>query len=131
VLAITICVTLLTKPTEEETLVRFYREVQPAGCWGPVARRVRELDPEFRRHSPFSMDLLNVAIGLPCRLAMYVSPIYLVLHRWDVAYWLAGVVAVTGTALYFTWWRRLEGTKGEDLKIQRTEEDDNGSEVRR
>ena len=38
-------VTLLTQPTDEDTLVRFYREVQPAGFWGPVARRVQERLP--------------------------------------------------------------------------------------
>jgi Na+/proline symporter len=114
VLVITLVVALLTRPTDEETLVAFYRDVQPAGFWGPVARRVQELDPDFRRHSPFSMDLVNVLIGLPCLLAMYVAPIYLVLHRYDLAGGLAAVVAVTGVALYFTWWRRLPETCPED-----------------
>jgi Na+/proline symporter len=110
VLVVTLAVTLLTEPTDEATLVRFYREVQPAGFWGPVARRVAELDPEFRRHSPFSLDLVNVALGLPCLLAMYVAPIYLVLHRYDVAGGLAAVVAAGCVGLYFTWWRRLPQT---------------------
>jgi len=113
--------------------------VQPAGFWGPVARRVQELDPSFRRHSPFSMDLLNVLIGLPCLLAMYVAPVYLVLHRYDLAGGLAAVVAVTCVALYFTWYRRLPETcpedgdderKREEGQLERTAEDGNGNEVR-
>jgi Na+/proline symporter len=114
VLAITIVVTLLTQPTDDDTLVRFYREVQPAGFWGPVAQRVRELDPEFRRHSSFTMDLANVLVGLPCLLAMYVFPIYLVLHRYDVAAGLLVVVLYTGLILYVTWYRRLPETCPED-----------------
>ena len=107
VLVVTVAVALLTEPTDEETLTRFYRTVQPAGAWGPIARRVLEADPGFARHSPFSMDLLNVAIGLPCLLAMYVFPIYIVLHRWDIGGGLLGVVLIAGVALYFTWYRRL------------------------
>ena len=107
VLVITVVVTLCTSPAPEETLVHFYRTVQPAGFWGPVARRVQELDPAFRRNSPFSMDLLNVLFGLPCLLSMYVFPIYLVLHRYDVAGALFVVAIVTGAVLYFTWYRRL------------------------
>ncbi|MGQ9731863.1 MAG: sodium:solute symporter family protein [Candidatus Zipacnadales bacterium] len=107
VLIVTLVVTLLTPPTDETTLLNFYRTVQPAGVWGPIARRVQELDPEFHRYSPFSWDLLNVALGLPCLLAMYVFPIYLVLHRYDIAGLLLVVVGITGVALYFTWYRRL------------------------
>lgn len=122
VLVITVLVTLLTKPTDEEALTRFYRTVQPAGAWGPVARRVRERDPDFRRHSPFSRDLLNVVVGLPCLLAMYVFPIYLVLHRWDIGGALLGVVLATGAILYLTWYRRLPETYPEHEEVDDPEE---------
>ncbi len=122
VLVITVVVTLSTKPAPEETLVEFYRTVQPAGLWGPISRRVRELDPEFRRHSPFARDLVNVAIGLPCLLAMYTFPIYLVLHRWDIAGALLAVVVLTGAILYFTWYRRLSETYPEGEQANQGEE---------
>jgi len=122
VLVITVIVTLGTRPTPEETLVRFYRTVQPAGFWGPIARQLRELEPEFKRHSPFSRDLVNVAIGLPCLLCMYVFPIYLVLHRWQLAAWLLGVVVVTGAILYFTWYRRLPEMYPEEDEAEESEE---------
>lgn len=107
VLIIVVMVTLLTPPTDMATLERFYRTVQPAGAWGVVARRVRALDPTFCRRQPFSQSMLNVAIGLPCLLAMYTFPIYLVLHRMTEAGLLFGIVFVLGVALYFTWYRRL------------------------
>ena len=34
-----LAVTFLTKPTDEETLKRFYSKVRPAGAWRPVAKR--------------------------------------------------------------------------------------------
>ena len=37
---IAIIVTLLTKPVDNATLVKFYRKVKPKGWWGPIAKQV-------------------------------------------------------------------------------------------
>lgn len=107
VLLITVVVTLRTPPTEAATLRRFYRRVQPWGVWGPVAKQVHELDPSFARRTPVWRDLVNVAIGLPCLLAMYTFPIYLVLHRYGHAAVLLGVTVLLCYALYHTWYRHI------------------------
>ena len=107
VLLVTLVVTYATRPADRETLVAFYRQVQPAGWWGPVLAEVREQDPTFERRRPFRKDLLNVALGLPCVLAMYTFPLYLVLHRWPEALGLLAVTLALCGALYFTWYRKL------------------------
>jgi Na+/proline symporter len=107
VLMIVVIVTLLTPATDARTLQQFYQTVQPAGAWGDVARQVQALQPTFRKRQPFSWSLLNVAVGLPCLLAMYTFPIYLILHRMVEAGVLFAITAILATVLYFTWYRRL------------------------
>lgn len=103
VLAVSIVVALNTAPTDRETLVKFYREVQPWGVWGPVER---EAGTANARRAAW--DLGTVLAGLPWLVAMYFLPVYLVLHRFAEASVAGVVVAVFSVVLYFVWYRRLE-----------------------
>jgi len=103
VLAITLATTLLTRPTDVDTLLRFYRTVRPAGLWGPVARRAN-LPPRGNR---FGLGVLNIVIGIPWLIAMYLAPIYAVLHRFAEMTLSLVVVAVISAILYCTWYRTL------------------------
>jgi Na+/proline symporter len=104
VLVITLAVTLLTEPTDRATLLKFYGDVRPAGFWGPIAR---EAATAREAASAFRMDLLNVVLGIPWLIAMYLLPIYLVLHRFSEAGAAAIIVAVLTLALYKTWYQNL------------------------
>jgi Na+/proline symporter len=106
VLVVAVVVALLTPPTDTETLKRFYREVQPAGAWGRVARLVRKDDPTFQKE-PFAIDLLNVCIAVPWLAALYTAPILLVTHQMQQAAVAAAVVVVLSVVLLFTWWPKL------------------------
>jgi len=54
----TIAATLLTPPTDRESLVAFYRHVRPFGFWNPIRRQAElseaeKADPPRARSSPF------------------------------------------------------------------------------
>ncbi len=105
-MAVAIVVALATPPTDPEVLKRFYRDVQPAGAWGSVAKAVRGDDPSFRKDS-FRADLLNVFIAVPWLAALYTAPVLLVTHQMRAA-GIAGLVVLALTAvLAVTWWPRL------------------------
>ena len=92
VLAITITVTLLTEPTDEQTLRRFYSQVRPSGFWKPVAREVRQ--PARRFGKAYSLrSLWSILVGIPWMIALYLLPTYLVLHRYDEALITLAIVA--------------------------------------
>ena len=97
----------MTQPTDIETLKVFYRKVQPAGAWRPARNAVLSDDPGFRKQSPFSRDFLNTLIALVGITALYVSMLYLVLHRLEVGFGLLAVTIVSAIALYFTWYKNL------------------------
>ena len=104
---ITIVVSLLTEPTPIEALKVFYRKVQPAGAWRPAKEAVLADDPEFRKQSPFSRDALNTVIAMIGIAALYVSMLYLVLHRLNIGFTLLGITSASVVILYFTWYKNL------------------------
>lgn len=104
---LTIVVSLLTQPTDLDTLKVFYRKVQPAGAWEPARRAVLADEPDFKKQSPFSRDILNTGIALIGITSLYVSTLYLVLHRFDIGVALLATTAVAAIILYFTWYKNL------------------------
>jgi SSS family solute:Na+ symporter len=105
---ITVIVTLLTEPTDQKTLRAFYASVRPAGFWGPVACGMEGLDGGTVVKSTFRRDILNVILGVPWLSAMWMCPVYLVLHRMTEAAISAGAVVVLSVVLWQTWYKRLE-----------------------
>jgi len=120
---ITIVVSLLTAPTELETLKNFYRKVQPAGAWQPAKEAVLQETPDFKKQSPFSRDLFNTVVSMIGITALYVSMLYLILHRLQIAFGLLGTTLVTVVILYFTWYKHLPPPSN-----QPSEDDENFAE---
>ncbi len=104
---ITLTVSLLTSPTERETLLSFYQQVQPAGAWGPVVRGLLQEKPDFRRARKFSGDLLNTLLAVLAICGLYVGPLYLVLHRYTSALICFAATLMLSVALFFTWYKNL------------------------
>lgn len=104
---ISITVSLMTKPTEIETLKNFYRKVQPAGAWQPAKEAVLAETPDFKKQSEFSKELFNTVIAMIGIISLYVSMLYLVLHRLSVGFGLLATTAVCAAILYFTWYKTL------------------------
>lgn len=104
---ITIVVALATQPTELETLKSFYRKVQPAGNWEPARTAVLADDPGFKKQSSFARDAFNTVIAMIGITALYVSMLYLVLHRETIAFSLIATTLLCAVILFFTWYKHL------------------------
>jgi Na+/proline symporter len=111
-LAASIVVSYLTPPTDEKNLVDFYLTVQPAGLWRPVARRVRELHPDFKKEIPFRNDLLNVVLGVPWLFSLWVGAMYIVGRKYQTAIIYLSIAAALSVILYFSWYRPLKNSGG-------------------
>ncbi len=99
--------TLLTKPTNEETLKEFYRTVNPWGFWGPIKQKVMAENPDFMPNKNFKMDMFNVVIGTIAQTALVALPIYIVL-RDTLPIWITIIITIIcGFILKKTWWDRL------------------------
>jgi hypothetical protein len=104
---ITIVVSLVTQPTDIATLKNFYRKVQPAGLWAPARAAVKAEDPGFKKQLHFRVELFNTVIAMIGITALYVSMLYLVLHRLEIGFALLATTALSVVVLYFTWYKTL------------------------
>lgn len=104
---ITIVVSLLTEPTDIETLKNFYRKVQPAGAWRPARDALMGEEPTFKKQQPFWREAFNTLIAMIGITALYVSMLYLVLHRLQTGFTLLAATATSAIILYFTWYKYL------------------------
>jgi len=99
--------TFLTRPTDRSVLEQFYKEVQPGGGWRPVAHSVRQKSPGFKKDCTFGIELLNTALGIVLITSLYMATVTVVLHKFSTVVPLLAVSVLTGSILYFTWYRRL------------------------
>jgi len=104
---LTVAVSLSTEPTSLDTLKVFYRKVQPSGFWNPPRTAVLSEEPEFKKQSPFTRDVVNTVIALIGITALYVSMLYLILHQLTTAFSLLGTTVLVIVILYFTWYKHL------------------------
>jgi len=108
----------LTKPTDAETLKKFYRNVRPWGFWRPVHAMLQQEDPAVERNTEAARDLLNCGVGIVWQLTLVVIPLYVVFR--DVQGTLISLAVLVATTVFLKkfWYDRLETGEG------RTNEDD-------
>lgn len=100
--------TYLSPPTDEETLLTFYRKTRPWGFWGPIRDKVLALDPGFQPNRNFWRDMGNIVVGTIAQTALVAAPMYLVLLEIVPLLVSLAVTVGCGLILYRTWWVRLE-----------------------
>ena len=100
-----IAVSLATKPTDGDVLVRFYKSVRPFGLWKPVAVKAGLSKQESSSASEsVSLTILNVVLGMLAIAGVYLFPMYLVGHWYvNAAVWFA-LAVVAMVALRYTWY---------------------------
>jgi Na+/proline symporter len=100
--------TLLTKPEEDEVLIKFYKSVRPWGFWKPIYQKIQKTDPAFERNRDFGRDMFNVLIGIIWQTALVAFPIFIVMREWSYFGIAISIAIVTSAILKFTWWDKLK-----------------------
>jgi len=110
--------TFLTKPDDEEVLMKFYKNVRPWGFWKPIREKVQKEDPSFEPNKDLGRDAVNVLVGIVWQMSLVVLPIYLVIHNMKAFLITLAVTVVTMIILKFNWYDKLKNAdKGyEDVK---------------
>ncbi len=99
--------TLMTPPTDEETLKSFYKNVNPWGFWKPIREKVMAEDPSFVPNKDFKRDMFNIVIGTIWQTALVIFPIYLVLLKTVPTLVTFGVAVLCTYILKKTWFDEL------------------------
>jgi SSS family solute:Na+ symporter len=104
---VSIAVSLLTKPDEEEVLKTFYKQVRPWGFWGPIRDKVMKEDPAFVPNRNFLRDMVNIAVGIPWQLMMVLIPIYMILRNFKAMWICVGLLVAASFFLKKNWYDKL------------------------
>jgi Na+/proline symporter len=102
-----IAATYLTKPTDEETLKQFYRQVKPWGFWKPIHDKVVAENPNFEKNKNFKRDMMNVLIGTIWQTSLVALPMFIVFHEFVYAIITGIICVVLSIVLKKTWWDNL------------------------
>jgi hypothetical protein len=100
--------TWVTRPTDEATLVAFFRSVRPFGIWRPIRERSGLKPGELNAPSEsLSLAAVNVVLSSIVILGAYLAPMYLVGHWYVHALICLTVGVAAAVAMYYTWYRNL------------------------
>jgi Na+/proline symporter len=100
--------TLLTKPEDNETLKKFYKNVRPWGFWKPIHKLVVQDDPAFQGNKDFKRDMFNVLIGICWQSSLVAFPVFIIIREWKAFFITISIVVVTSIILKFNWWNKLK-----------------------
>lgn len=99
--------TMLTKETDEETLISFYKNVRPWGFWKPVLDKVQITEPNFKKNNRVWKDSFNVVLGTIAQTSFVAVPVYLVIKNWSGLGIALSIVLIAAFILKKTWWDKL------------------------
>ena len=100
--------TLLTKPTNEETLKKFYLSVRPWGFWKPIHDKVVAEDPSIEKNKNFKRDMFNILIGTICQTALVALPVFIIIKAGGSLIVTLAIITVAGIIMKKTWYDKLE-----------------------
>jgi Na+/proline symporter len=99
--------TYAAPPTNQETLLHFYKTVRPWGLWKPIQELALAEDPNFERNTNFGNNMLNLFLGITGQLLLMLLPMYLILSKWVGLGVVLALLAVIFVVMKRTWWDRL------------------------
>jgi solute:Na+ symporter, SSS family len=99
--------TLLTKPEENEILIKFYKQVRPWGFWKPIHNLVLQAEPTWKSDANFKRDMFNVVIGIIWQTSLVILPIYIVIREKTFMLETLAVLIISSLILHRTWWKNI------------------------
>lgn len=100
--------TYINEPDDMEVLKNFYRQTKPWGFWKPVIEKIKQEDHGFIPNRNFSLDLLNVIVGIVWQMTLVIMPIYLLIKEMDDLAVSFLVFVLTSWLLKKYWYDKLE-----------------------
>ncbi len=100
--------TYTTPATDEKVLMHFYERTRPWGFWAPIAEKVKQENPGFKKNTAFNRDMFNVVIGTIGQTLLVVLPLYLILHE-NLSFFVSLILlAACILILKFNWWDKMK-----------------------
>lgn len=99
--------TYIYPPTDEETLMNFYRSVRPWGFWKPIHDKVVSKYPEFNTNKDFKRDMFNIMVGVVAQTVLVILPFYIIVGHWTALGVTLAILVICGILLKKYWYDHL------------------------
>lgn len=106
-LAAAVIGSLLSSPTPEPALRRFYNATLPFGLWKPYSE---QLPAELRRRvtAEHFRDVLALPLALLYQTAIFLAPMLAVIRNWNDMFACLAIALAALIGLYWVWLRRID-----------------------
>ena len=111
--------TLLTDPTDEETLINFYVRVRPWGRWKPIEQKALARYPQLKVNRGFKRDMFNVAIGIIWQCALTIIPMYIVIKEGLPLFTSILILGITTLILKKNWYDKMNKEEEEYHEVMK------------
>lgn len=101
-----VALTLMTKATDENTLLNFYKRTLPFGFWKPLYKHfsnfeLNQIKLEHKR------DGIATLFAVPWQLTLFLFPMMIMIRRWEFALIFLLMFIVCSVGLYNFWYKHL------------------------
>ncbi|MCB0457322.1 MAG: sodium:solute symporter family protein [Flavobacteriaceae bacterium] len=102
-----VAVTLLTQPTNMNTLVNFYNKVTPYGVgWNSFKKKAANSYVLRETHDRFTIDLASMLLGIVFVYTALFATGYFIYTNYTGAFILVGIALLSGIAIFKLWKRK-------------------------
>jgi Na+/proline symporter len=105
-LACTVVGTYLTKPTEHDVLVNFYKTTRPFGLWKPL-QYVLSDETKAKMKKEHRNDLLSVPFVMTWLVTMFLMPMQLIIRQYHAFLVTLCLFVVSVAFIYVFWYKNL------------------------
>jgi len=115
-LVLAVVVSLMTVPTDDAILVRFWTQINPWGLWSRHAAEAKAqglIDEEKMRARTMERfnDGISLFLTIPFQICMLVGSMAFVFHDWKKFAYFSVMSVICGVGLYFFWFKNLKAVE--------------------
>jgi solute:Na+ symporter, SSS family len=100
--------TYMYPPTDEETLMNFYKNVRPWGFWKPIRDKVIAQYPDFKENNDFKRDMFNILVGVIAQTVLVILPFYIIVGQYIALSVSLAILTVCIVLLKKYWYENLK-----------------------
>ncbi|MFC1480734.1 sodium:solute symporter [Candidatus Neomarinimicrobiota bacterium] len=102
----TILGSYFTQPTDENTLLEFYRNTRPFGSWGRFRAQLKS-EEQAAVNAENKRDIISVILAVPWQIVFFLFMMSLIFKTWGNILVLGVLLTALSAGLYFMWYRHL------------------------
>ena len=98
--------TFMTKSTDKDVLLNFYKITRPFGLWGLVKKSL-SIENQEKIDEENNRDLIAIFFAVPWQIVLFLTGMMIVLKQWSNFFSLSAILLLLSAGLYWFWFRHL------------------------